>query len=264
MGEAGRRWADQLAAWEIPEEIRSQAVADPWKLSPSMFAVPERESPPPDTATRRAALAARGEGGTVLDVGAGGGAASLPLVPPATHVTAVDEGEDMLAVFASRASDIGVAHSTYPGRWPDVAGAVPEADLVVSNHVLYNVPDLADFLADLTSHALRQVVVEITGRHPVTGTNPLWKHFWDLDRPEGPTADAAIAVLEEIGIKPQVEREVRARWGTLDRAAKVASLTRRLCLPPEREAEVDEALDRMPEPAQREIVTLVWDGAASG
>ncbi|MGH9222608.1 MAG: class I SAM-dependent methyltransferase [Acidimicrobiales bacterium] len=261
-GDAERRWAEQLAAWEIPEEIRSKAVADPWKLTPSVFPAPAADEPPADTPTRRVALAALGDGGTILDVGAGTGGASLHLVPPATEVSAVDEGEDMLEAFSARARDLGVPHQVYPGRWPDVAGAVPVADLVASNHVLYNVPDLAGFVVALTSHARRRVVVQITGRHPVTGSNPLWKHFWDLDRPEGPTADDAIAVLEEVGIRPQVEREVRPGWRAMDRSDRVVFLTRRLCLPPERQPEVEEALAKMPEPTQREIVTLWWDGAA--
>jgi len=261
-GDAERRWAEQLAAWAIPDEIRSQAVADPWKLTPRLVPVPARDEAPGDTPTRRAALAALGDGGTVLDVGAGSGAASLPLVPPATDVTAVDEGDDMLEAFTARAAEIGVAHRVYPGRWPDVGADVPVADLVVSNHVLYNVPDLAGFVVGLTSHARRRVVVEITGRHPVSGTNPLWKHFWNLDRPDGPTADDAIAVLEEAGIRPETARELRPGFRGVPHGERAAFLTRRLCLPPEREPEVEEALARLPEPPEREYVTLSWDGTA--
>ena len=262
MGDAERQWAEQLAAWEIPAEIRAQAVADPWKLTPNVVPAPARDEPPRDTSTRRAVLAALGDGGTLLDVGAGAGAASLPLVPPATSVSAVDEGDDMLDAFAARAAEIGVPHEVYPGRWPDVAPVVPAADVVVSNHVLYNVPDLAGFVGALTDHARRRVVVEITGRHPVAGSNPLWKHFWDLDRPEGPTADAAVAVIEEAGIKVRVERELRPAWRNVDPAQRAVFLTRRLCLPAERQPEVEEAIRRMPEPAEREVVTLVWDGTA--
>src|SRR5205823_2529696 len=80
------------------------------------------------------------------------GAASLPLAPPATLVIGTDESDEMVAAFVARAKERGVPYRAYPGRWPDVARAVPEADVVVSNHVLYNVPDLAAFALALTAH----------------------------------------------------------------------------------------------------------------
>jgi SAM-dependent methyltransferase len=264
VGDAETRWAELLAAWEIPEEIRSQAADDPWRLTPNLFPAPDPSAPAPDTPSVRRALEALGEGGTLLDVGAGGGAASLPLAPPATLVIANDESDDMIAAFLARAKAQGVKHRSYPGRWPDVARAVPVADVVVSNHVLYNVPDLGAFALALTAHARRRVVVEITGRHPVTGTNPLWKHFWNLDRPEGPSADDALAVLETVGIRAEVEREVRPARRPVAHPDRMAFLTRRMCLPPERQSEVEEALTRWPEPAEREYVTMWWMGGVSG
>ena len=44
--------------------------------------------------------------------------------------------------------------------WPDVASQAPPADVVVSSHVLYNVPDIGPFLVALHEHARRRVVVE--------------------------------------------------------------------------------------------------------
>jgi SAM-dependent methyltransferase len=261
MGEAETRWAEQLAAWAIPEEIRSQATADPWKLTPTLCPAPAPEERP-DTPAFRLARDAVAEGGSVLDVGVGGGAASLPLAPPAALLIGTDESDEMLAAFAARARERGVRARTYPGRWPDVARAVPAADVVVCNHVFYNVPDLGPFALALTAHARRRVVVELTGRHPVAGSNPLWKRFWDLDRPEGPTADDAIAVLEEVGIHPGVEREVRPAFRRVADADRIAFLTRRLCLPPERQPEVEAALAELPEPTVRDVVTLCWDGGA--
>ena len=57
----------------------------------------------------------------MLDVGAGGGAASLPLCPPAASVTAVDQSPGMLAAFAKLAEQQGVDHREVEGLWPDVA-----------------------------------------------------------------------------------------------------------------------------------------------
>src|SRR4051812_49953127 len=75
---------------------------------------------------------------------------------------------------------------TWCGRWPDVAGEVPPADVVVAANVVYNVPDLADFLTALTGHARRRVGVELTDAHPWTAVAPLWRPFHGQDRPDRP------------------------------------------------------------------------------
>ncbi|MDQ3979682.1 MAG: class I SAM-dependent methyltransferase [Actinomycetota bacterium] len=263
MGDAERRWAEALAAWEIPEEIRRQAPADPWQLNPSLFRQRDAEEPPPDTPSRRRALEVLPDGGTVLDVGVGAGGASLPLAPPAGLVVGVDEDPRMLEAFAAAADERGVAHREVHGRWPDVAGDAPVAEVVMSHHVFYNVPDLAPFALALTEHARRRVVVEISERHPVAATNPLWKEFWGIDRPEGPTADDALAVLAEAGLSPEVERDERPAWRRSRDPQGMAYLTRRLCLPPERQPEVERALARLGEPSTRRVVTLWWEGTGA-
>ena len=263
MGDAERRWADTLAAWAIPEEILRQAPDDPWRLPPDLFPAPDPAEPPPDTSARRRALEALPESGVVLDVGVGSGAASLPLAPPASTVVGVDESAEMLAAFGAGAARAGVRAETIQGRWPDVAPSTPVADVVVSHHVLYNVPDLAAFVLALTDHARERVVVEITGRHPVTRTNALWRHFWGLDRPEGPTAADALAVLREAGVEPEAVTDERPPRRPVRHDDYVAFLTRRLCLPPERQPEVEEALADLPDLLTGEVVTIWWEGQAA-
>jgi len=89
---------------------------------------------------------ARPAPGAVLDVGAGAGAASLPLASRITALTAVDTDCEMLARLASRARDAGLEARLLPGRWPDVADQAAPADLVTCHNVLYNVPDLVPFI----------------------------------------------------------------------------------------------------------------------
>ncbi|MDP8938533.1 MAG: methyltransferase domain-containing protein [Actinomycetota bacterium] len=258
-GPAARRWAEQLAAWAIPEEILAAAPESPWDFPVAIFGadVPDVDSP-----SRRRALEVLREGGTVLDVGAGGGAAGLPLAPPAGRVMAVDQSAELLAAFAARAAERGVSHAKVQGRWPDVAPSVRPADVVVCHHVLYNVPDLVPFVTALTEHARRRVVVEITAVHPVVRLNPLWRHFHGLDRPEGPTADDAAAVLVEAGIDFGSERTERPPRRIVDRAAWVSFTRRRLCLPADREAEVAELLGDQPDVPPGDFVTFWWDGSA--
>jgi SAM-dependent methyltransferase len=195
----------------------------------------------------------------VLDVGAGAGAASLALVPPAASIVGVDESATMLEAFAAAADERGVRHREVRGQWPNIASSAPEADVVVCHHVFYNVADLAPFALALGGHAVRRVVTELTAVHPQTSLDPLWRRFHGLERPTGPSAEDALAVLAEAGIDAHLERFRRPpRWSGRDRAEVVAFVRRQLCLAPEREAEVDDALGAAPAIAPDEAVTL-WD-----
>ncbi len=142
----------------------------------------------------------------MLDIGAGGGAASLPLAPPAGLLIAVDESQAMLDVFAQGAERRGARHTEIAGRWPDVAPNTPGTDVVVCHHVVYNVSDLAPFLAALNDHARRRVIVELTDRHPQSDLSPLWKFIHGIDRPSGPTAADAAEVAASLGYDVHIER----------------------------------------------------------
>jgi SAM-dependent methyltransferase len=251
----GDQWRDELAAWAIPEEILATAPEPPWGFPVRLWRVGDEggdESP-----SRSRALEVLPPHGSVLDVGCGGGRASLALVPAPGTIVGVDESADMLAAFAEAAAARGVAHAEVLGAWPDVADTVEAADVVVCHHVAYNVPDLGAFAVALTRRARRRVVLELTELHPLVATAPLWKHFHGLDRPTGPTADLACAVLREVGIEPGVER-LTVESGQPDRSLLVAFTRRRLCLPARRDAEVDEALGPDWNTVRR-TATLWWD-----
>lgn len=127
------RWSEQLAAWAIPEHILAAAPDSPWVVPRTVFARrADRQIAAPATPTHQAVLEALP--GTVLDVGAGAGAASLPCARAITHVTAVDTNAGLLAEFQRRAVALSVSHSVVEGRWPDVE--VDPADVVVCAHVL--------------------------------------------------------------------------------------------------------------------------------
>lgn len=264
-------WREQLGAWAIPEEILARAPEPPWGFPTELFLRrAELIRLEPETPSRRRAVEALPEGGTVLDVGAGAGAASLPLAPPAARIVAVDESEELLRAFDELADGAGVASESVVGRWPDVAPALPAADVVVCHHVLYNVPGLRPFVEALTWHAERRVVVEITEEHPLAWMRDLWWRFQRLRRPDGPTATDAVDVLDQLGVPVHREDvEEPARGGFERREDAVAFVRRRLCLPAERDPEIAGALgDRLVRtdagswvagPRARQVVTLWWD-----
>ncbi|HEV2360543.1 MAG TPA: methyltransferase domain-containing protein [Acidimicrobiales bacterium] len=258
---AAERWRSELAGWAIPEEIIARAPEPPWGFPPELWG--HSHDANPDTTSRRRALEALerlpGGAGTVLDVGCGGGRASLTLHPHVTAVTGVDAHEGMLGSFDDAATSLRIEHRSVLGSWPAVAqgDAIELADVVVCHHVAYNVPDLGDFVTALAAHARERVVMEVTATHPMVATAPLWKQFHDLDRPSGPNAELAVAVLREIGIQPNVEMFTNPRH-PVDRAVIVSFNRKRLCLPPDRDAEVDDALGDSPG-KPRDMVTLWWD-----
>ena len=188
----------------------------------------------------------------------------MSLVPPAERVIGVDQDAAMLASFTSAAAGAGVRSMTIQGEWPEVVLDAPVADVVVCHHVAYNVAEIEPFLGALTGRARLAVVVVLPTVHPQSAWSHAWKHFWDLDRPVGPTSDDFAAVLAEMGLDAE-------RWemprpplavGASDPATRVPALCRRLCLGDDRADEAAAYLDAH-EPAWATVHSVFrWPGDA--
>jgi SAM-dependent methyltransferase len=246
------RWKADLESWAIPDEILRTAPRNPWGHDVRRFARrTAREIGKPAGPTYERAREALGE--SVLDVGAGAGAASLPLQP--AELIAVDENPAMLAELGRLRPDATLIE----GRWPDVEA--PEADVVVCAHVVFNVPELAEFLVALDDHGRNRVVVELPEVHPTSWLNPLWEHFHGLVRPTGPTSDDAAEIAASLGFDVTLESR-RSPDSMFETAEEMAdSACRRLCLDPSRAPEViaaAESLGVWPAPP-RTFVTMWWD-----
>ncbi|MGH3912418.1 MAG: methyltransferase domain-containing protein [Pseudonocardiaceae bacterium] len=251
---ASGRWRELLEARAIPAEILKAAPRDPHRHDPARFLPP---AVPEDTPSRRTALELLGpEGGTALDVGCGGGAAGIALLPAVHQLTGTDHAEDMLGVFDRACTERGLAHRCVLGRWPQTAPEVGMADVVVSHHVGYNTAELAPFLAALDAAARRGTVIELHAVHPGAWLDPLWARFYGLRRPPPATADDVLAVFTEIGVRPEIQRWSRPAQPR-DPGVEIDFTLRRLCLPVERRAEVAEAVQCLG-PRNRDIVTISW------
>jgi SAM-dependent methyltransferase len=267
------RWRDKLASWAIPDHITAAVSDSPWVLPRQVFARrADRVLGEPAGPSYERAWAALVPPGSVLDIGSGAGAASLPLLGQCTTLTAVDADAGMLDLLGERAAAAGHEARLIVGNWPEVAALAGVADVVTCHHVTYNVPAIAPFLTALTSAARRIVVLEMTATHPLTSLNELWLRFHGLRRPEGPTADDLLAILGLLGINARHERWGRpggADYASFDELVDVTR--RRLCLPPARAGEVSQALLEAGADSKhpldlgtsgREVVTIWWEGRA--
>lgn len=252
-------WAADLASWAIPDEILAQAKEEPWAHPVAMFTVGDDVADSLSHATAREGLP---PGGSVLDIGSGGGRAAFALVPRASEVIAVDHQQAMLDVFADAARKRGIAFQEFLGDWPDIAGHVPVADVVVCHHVAFNVANIVPFLQALNDHARHRVVMEVPVHHPMSRLNPLWKEFWNLDRPIKPTAQDLLAIAEAMGFPAHIAVWQDETWGqrvALPDEERVRFARIRLCLSEDKDAKVAAALIAQMDQVPRDVTTIWWD-----
>ena len=256
MTTSATKWANDLASWGIPQEILDQAPTSPWIHPPALFFVPEVI---PSTKSHELAREALGNGGSILDVGCGGGIAAFAAVPPATRVIGVDHQQEMLTMFAANAEDRGVIHEEFLGDWPDVANGVPIADVATCHHVAYNVSDIEPFLLELNAHANRRVIIEIPQHHPLSMMSAAWKHFWNLDRPTNPTSDDLLNIIRDLGFDAQMTNWESPLGREIPFEQQVEFMRIRLCLPESRDGDVANFLKSQAGSNTRILSTIWWD-----
>jgi hypothetical protein len=264
-------WRNTMREWALPDAILAAAPESPWGFPAELFRSRAELATPGDLSyANRRARDALPAGGTVLDVGVGAGAASVPLRPRCSLIIGVDSSPEQLAEFRRQAHRGGVTAETVQGEWPAVSTSTPVADVVVCNHVAYNVADLAPFALALATHARRRVVMEITGRHPTAWMADLWWRFHALHRPSHPDAGDVVSVLRDLGLTVHRHAEVSPRraGGFERREDAVAWIRRRLCLEATRDTDVAAALgERLVHdgafwsvrPPIEPVVTVWWD-----
>ena len=273
MSTLSERWRAQLEGWAIPQELLDAVADSPYEWPAELWK------------RRTAALAAGPEprtteilrhqlppGGTLLDVGAGTGRASLRLAAEGHWLTAVERNPGMAAALREEADRVGVDAVVIEGSWPDVVAEAGRHDVAMCAHVVYDVQDIGPFVRSLHAAARRAVVIELTPEHPWHGLAPYYQALHDLDRPPGPTAlDLAAVVTEVLSIEPTLETWTRPggmRFASIDELVEFQR--RRLVLPVARQAELEGLL--LPDivedgewfllgPTERSLVTMWWDAS---
>ncbi|MGH9276486.1 MAG: class I SAM-dependent methyltransferase [Acidimicrobiales bacterium] len=256
----GERWRQAVRDSTPPQDVIDRSPEPEATLEPQRFRwKPEEDSLQPVRPSRQRALEALPEGGSVLDVGVGGGASSLGLAGKAGLIIGVDPLEGMLESFEASGREAGVATQAYPGTWPDVAADVPPADVAVCHHAMYRAENIEDFVTALTDHARARVVVELSAQSPLAALNPLWKTIHGIDRPDWPVADLAEEAIRATGL--DVEREDMLLPPRLPDVTPelVAFVRRRLFVGPEHDAEI-EAFLHAREPNEHRVVAMWWPG----
>lgn len=255
MGSAQRDWARQLADWAIDPEILAAAPESPYGFPPGLFGTGTGAE-----STHRVIADALPAHGSVLDIGCGGGAASIPLAAAVGSLFGVDSSASMLQAYVEAAAAAGAPVQTWHGPWAEVAPDVPVADVAVAANVVYNVPEIGAFLQTMTAHARHRVVIELTDSHPWTGMGALWRHFHRQERPSGPTTADFLDVTRELGFDARVETFHReAVWASAPPGVVIAFNRRRLCLPVEREPEVAAAMRELTPAPSSTAHTVWWD-----
>src|SRR2546426_6212506 len=140
---ARARWNEALRSLSIPPAILAAAPESPRGSDADLFRLRTEFALRGDLSpSNRRALEALPLGGSVLDVGVGAGAASLPLASRASLILGVDPAPDMLSCFERCAAMVGVRVEAVLGSWPEIASQIQPADVVVCHHVVYQVGDL--------------------------------------------------------------------------------------------------------------------------
>lgn len=255
-------WRNELSKWAIPESIIETSKQLPWKLSPKKFA-PTESRKTSLTATRISEFIHQNfesRVSTVLDVGCGAGGLSICFANEIEQVIGVDESEEMLAAFRDNWAKENFEPTnlrTISGNWPNVASLAGQADLVICANVLFNVADPCEFITALDRASKRAVFIEVHENHPHHVANPVWKHFWGLDRPDSPTAQHLVEIIESLGISPQSERFFRDPEGPREVDDElVFSIAQRACISP---GDFDRLRDFLIEnPIRRPEYRLIW------
>ena len=245
-GRASDRWRRLLEEWAIPQELLDAVSDSPYGWSTELWKrrtqiAREQGFETPTSAAIRSLLMPEG---TVLDVGAGTGRASLLHAADGHQLTAVEKNPHLAAEFRQRVDEMGAAALLVEGVWPDVADEVDVHDVAMCANVVYDVQEIGPFLTALSRHGRGGVVIELTSDHPWSSLAPYYRALHQLERPTGPTYMDFTQVVQEVcGVRPEVEVWTRPGQAWFESWDEILDhYGQRLVLPPGRRHELEALL----------------------
>jgi SAM-dependent methyltransferase len=201
---------DALAAWAARVRADREQVERCREVDdPSDFYAPvaQRFAQDPartDEPVLDALLALARADDTWLDIGSGGGQYALPLARRVRHLTAVDPSPAMLDVLRAGLTAHAIGNvDIIEGRWPDLDGPEPRADVALMAHVGYDIEAIGPFLSAAEGACQRCVAIMGEGSM-TTAASLLWEPVHGEPRVPLPALPELLTLLLAMGRLPQV------------------------------------------------------------
>lgn len=197
-----QRWREAVRRFSHGDAAEKNTL-DFWKDRAVSFDRATKLSPP-DQALLATVLKSIDSNTTVIDIGAGTGAWTIPLAKVAYRVTAVDPSPAMLDVLksnlkAERITNVGIVQA----QWEEAE--VSNHDVTLCSHSMYSVPDLAAFVNKVNEKTLKRafMILRLKSRNGVLAD--LWQKYYNTPKPEEPSFILAYNLLYAMGIYGDVE-----------------------------------------------------------
>lgn len=161
---------------------------------------------------------------TVIDVGAGTGAWTIPIARRTARVTAVEPSPYMMQILRQRVLDAGLTNvELVAERWEDIAAEAHS--FVLCSHGMYASSEIVPFLEKMHNAAIQSCCLVMRTTSRSGQYEELWRDLNGIHRPDGPHLVVAYNVLHAMGIDANVAVQPEASYWiseSLDEAVDMA------------------------------------------